>query len=147
MDGVDRITQLDPTHTHWETSIGGVHREFDAEVTEQHPEERIAWHSTEGPQQAGVVTFHRLDDTHTRVSLQMSYDPDTAVEKAGAALGVVSHRVQGDLDNFREFIEHRDAPTGSWNGEIPRAPQQDEPNRAAPGGTAGNSIPPGGLER
>ncbi|TDQ00889.1 SRPBCC family protein [Labedaea rhizosphaerae] len=145
MEGVDRITQLDPTHTHWETNIGGVRREFDAEITEQHPEERIAWRSTDGPQQAGVVTFHRLDDTHTRVSLQMSYDPDTAVEKVGSALGVVSHRVQGDLENFREFIEHRDEPTGAWRGEVPRSPQQGEPNRGAPGGTAGNSVPPGGL--
>ena len=142
MDGVDRIVQVTPTTTHWETSIGGVHREFDAEITEQHPDERIAWHTVDGPHQAGVVTFHRLDDTTTRVNLQMEYHPDTIVEKAGAALGVVSNRVQGDLNRFREFLEGRTEATGAWRGDIDAPPQAGDTRRAGPGGGSPMSVPP-----
>lgn len=142
MDGVDRIVQLTPTTTHWETSIGGVQREFDAEITEQHPDERIAWHTVDGPHQAGVVTFHRLDDTTTRVNLQMEYHPDTLVEKAGATLGIVSHRVQGDLDRFREFLEGRREATGAWRGDIDAPPQDGDIRRAGPGGGSPMSVPP-----
>jgi uncharacterized membrane protein len=123
MEGVDEVTQQTPTRTHWKTSIGGVTREFDAEITEQHPDERIAWHSLDGPTHAGVVTFHRLDDSTTRVHLQMEYAPETLAEKAGAALGVVGHRIQGDLDRFKEFMEQRGGATGAWRGDVSPPPQ------------------------
>ena len=83
MDGVDRIDQISPTTTHWVTSIGGVHREFDAEITEQIPDERIAWTAVDGPKQAGVVTFHRLDPDTSRIMLQMDFEPEGVVETAG----------------------------------------------------------------
>lgn len=121
MDGVHEIRQLDDTHTHWKTEIGGVKREFDAEITEQLPDERVAWKSVEGSQQAGVVTFHRLDDAHTRVTVQMDFDPQGVVEKAGAALGAVDHRVKGDLRRFKTYIESRGGiETGAWRGQIDR---------------------------
>ena len=75
MDGVERIDQLTPTRTHWVTNIAGVRREFDAEITEQHPDERVAWKTENGTHQAGVVTFHRLDNARTRVTLQLDHDP------------------------------------------------------------------------
>jgi uncharacterized membrane protein len=124
MSGVERITQTDDTHTHWVTSIGGVRREFDAEITEQRPDERVAWHSTSGPDQAGVVTFHRLDETTTRVHLQLELTPGDIAEKAGAATGVIGHRIQGDLDKFKEFVEALPAPTGGWRGNVEPGPQQ-----------------------
>ncbi len=142
MSGVDRITQTSPTSTHWHTTIGGVSREFDAEITEQHPDERVAWRSVSGPTHAGVVTFHRIDDKVTRVHLQMEYEPESLTEKAGAALGVVSHRVQGDLDRFKDFIEHRGQETGGWRGDVDRAPQRGEAHRGGPGGSPDQSIPP-----
>jgi uncharacterized membrane protein len=121
MDGVNQIQQLDATHTHWKTEIGGVKREFDAEITEQLPDERVAWKSTEGEQQAGVVTFHRLDDSHTRVTVQMDYQAQGVVEKAGSAIGVVGHRVKGDLHRFKDFIEQRGGTeSGAWRGQVDR---------------------------
>ena len=120
MEGVERIEQVGPTDTHWVTSIGGVRREFDARITEQHPDERVAWTSVEGPRHAGVVTFHRLDPERTRVTLQMEYDPQGVVETAGDKLGVVSHRVQGDLGRFKKYIETRGAESGAWRGDVPR---------------------------
>ena len=118
MDGVERIEQLDDTHTHWVTKIGGVKREFDAEITEQHPDERVAWTSTDGPKHAGVVTFHRLDDDHDRVTVQIDFEPEGFVEKAGDKLGVVERQVKADLERFKDFIEQRGTETGAWRGEV-----------------------------
>jgi uncharacterized membrane protein len=118
MEGVEQITQLDDTHTHWKTSIGGVEREFDATITEQHPDERVAWKSTNGPEHAGVVTFHRLSDTQTRVTVQLEWSPEGMVEKAGSALQLDDRRVAGDLERFKKFIESRGIETGAWRGNV-----------------------------
>ena len=119
MEGVERIDQLSDTRTHWVTKVGGVTREFDAEITEQHPDERVAWRSVDGPQHAGVVTFHRLDQDSTRVMLQMDVEPEGVVEKVGDALGVVKRRTKGDLERFKAFIEEQGTETGQWRGEVP----------------------------
>lgn len=118
MDGVDEVRQTTATRTHWVTSIGGVRREFDADITEQHPNERVAWNSVEGPDHAGVVTFHRLDEGVSRVTLQMDIDPSGVVETAADKTGVLNRRVRGDLERFKEFIERRGHPTGAWRGDI-----------------------------
>ena len=118
MEGVEEIRQLDATHTHWRTKIGGVEREFDAEITEQHPDERVAWNSTSGPDHAGVVTFHRLNDTQTRVTVQLDWSPEGVVEKVGDVLQLDERRVKGDLARFKEFIESRGVETGAWRGDV-----------------------------
>ena len=121
MDGVVSITQLDATHNHWVTKVGGVTREFDTEITEQTPDERIAWTTVGGDtQQAGVVTFHRLSDDQTRVMIQIDWQPSDLVEKAGAAVGVDDHRVKADAKRFKEFIESRGTgdETGAWRGQV-----------------------------
>jgi uncharacterized membrane protein len=118
MEGVKEVRQLDDKRLRWVAEIAGKVKEWDAEITEQIPDERVAWTSRSGPWNAGVVTFHRLDDNRTRVMLQLAYDPDGVVENVGDALGVVSARVKGDLQRFKEFIESRRAETGAWRGEI-----------------------------
>ena len=121
MGGVERIKQLDDRHNHWVTKIDGVTREFDTEITEQRPEERVAWTSTAGEaKHAGVVTFHRLDDARTRVMIQIDWEPEGIVEKAGAALGFDDRQVKADARRFKEFIESRGTQTGSWRGEVER---------------------------
>ena len=120
MEGVEQITQLTDTRTHWKTKIAGVEREFDAEITEQHPDERIAWRSVDGPEQAGVVTFHRLGEGRSKVMLQLDYAPEGLVEQAGDKLGVVSRRVSGDLERFKRFIESRGLESGGWRGDVDR---------------------------
>jgi len=118
MEGVEEVRQLDPTRLHWRTKVGGREKDFDAEITEQRPDERIAWKSTSGAQQAGVVTFHRVDDAQTRIMLQLEAEPDGTAEKVGDALGVLKRRVKGDLERFRDMIEQRGAETGGWRGEV-----------------------------
>jgi len=122
MSGVDSIQQIDDTHLHWKVSVGGVDREFDAEVTEQHPDERVAWKSTGGPQHAGVVTFHRIDDDTTRVTVQMDWEPEGFVEKAGAMLQVDDMQVGNDLKRFKELIESQGFESGAWRGDVGREP-------------------------
>ena len=118
---VKEIRQIDDTHNHWTVNIGGVEREFDAEITEQHPEERIAWTSTSGEaKHAGVVTFHRLDENKTRVMIQIDWEPEGLVEKAGAALGFDERQVKADANKFKEFIESRGTETGAWRGDVER---------------------------
>jgi uncharacterized membrane protein len=119
MSGVESITQVDDTHNHWVTKVAGVEREFDTEITEQHPDERIAWQSVGGEtKHAGVVTFHRLDDATTRVMIQIDWEPEGLKEKVGAAVQADDLQVKADAKRFKEFIESRGGETGSWRGDV-----------------------------
>lgn len=121
LDEVVSIEQRDDTHLHWKVNVGGAEREFDAEVTEQHPDERVAWRSTGGEtEHAGVVTFHKLTDTSSRVTVQIDWEPEGLLEKVGSLVGVGKHAVKKDLENFKEFIESRGAETGEWREDVPR---------------------------
>ena len=120
MDGVDEVRQLSDTLTHWKISIGGVKREFDADITEQTPDQRIAWKSVDGTGHAGVVTFHRLDEDHTRIMLQLDTEPHGLVEKVGDAIGLTNANAKGDLERFKKFIEERGSETGAWRGDVER---------------------------
>jgi uncharacterized membrane protein len=118
MEGVEQVTQLDDTHLHWRVNIGGKKKEWDAVITEQIPDKRIAWTNTTGVRHAGVVTFHRLSDNHTRIMLQLDYEPEGLVEHMGDMLGVVSAQVRNDLERFKEFIESRGVETGAWRETV-----------------------------
>ena len=136
MEGVREVTQLDDRRLRWRANVGGADKEWVSEITEQIPDERVAWTSRSGPWNAGVITFHRLDDNRTKAMLQLGYDPDGIVENLGDALGVVKMRVKGDLQRFKEFVESRGRETGAWRGEIKeghveRASEQQHQRRAS----------------
>ena len=118
MEGFESVTQIDDTHLHWVAEIAGVRREWDAEISEQHPDERVAWWATDGTNNAGVVTFHRRSDTTTRVMLQLDFEPDGLKEKAGDMLGFVRRRAVGDLGRFKEHIEGKGHLSGGWRGDV-----------------------------
>ena|SRR5438445_5493848 len=118
MEGVEQVKQLDDKHLHWVAEIGGKKKEWDAEIIEQVPDQRIAWRSTTGVPNAGIVDFRPKDLNHTIVSLQMNYQPETTMENVADTFGVVSRRVEGDLKRFRDFIQKRTTETGAWRGEI-----------------------------
>jgi uncharacterized membrane protein len=121
MEGVEEVTQLDDMRLHWVATVAGQRKEWYAKITEQLPDERIAWTSEGGTHTAGVVTFHRMDETKTRAMLQMEYDPEGIVEEVGDKLGFVGRRVEGDLERFKTFIEERGQETGAWRGTVARA--------------------------
>ena len=121
MKGVDEIRQLDDRHLHWVAELGGTRHEWDAEITEQLPDERVAWRNTDGKDNAGVVTFHKLDDARSRVMVQIDFVPEGIKEKVGSALNAPDRQVKGDLERFKELVESQGASAGGgWRGEVPR---------------------------
>jgi uncharacterized membrane protein len=118
MEGVEEIRQLDDTHVHWVASMGGKHKEWDAEITEQIPDRRIAWRSTSGTSNSGAVEFRALDAGQTQIHVRMGYEPEGALEKVGDALHAPDRRIAGDLERFKEFVESRGSETGAWRGEV-----------------------------
>jgi uncharacterized membrane protein len=130
MDGVEEVHQLDDRTLYWRARIAGKTEEWTAEIVNQIPDQSIAWRHTHGAVNSGVVTFTPVDGERCRVSLALEYDPQGFIEKAGDILGVVSRRVEGDLERFKRFVEERPAETGAWRGQIrpadtdPHAPGQ-----------------------
>jgi uncharacterized membrane protein len=120
MDGVESVTQQGPTHTHWVVKVGGARKEFDAEVTDQTPDQVIAWRSTGGDTDGhtGRVSFESLGATSTRVDIELGWEPEGLVEKAGAALGFDQRQVDSSAKDFKKFIESRGAETGAWRGDV-----------------------------
>ena len=118
MEGVEQVRQVDDKHLHWKASIGGKQKEWDAVITEQIPDQRIAWTSQGGAKNGGIVTFSTVSANKSKLNLRLEYDPEGAVEKTGDAVGVVSGRVEGDLQRFKEFIESRGQETGAWRGKV-----------------------------
>ena len=118
MEGIVGVAQLDDTHVRFTARVGGKEKIWEARITEQIPDERVAWCSTTGARNAGVVTFHRIAPDKTRVMLQVEYDPEGFVENVGDFVGVVSARVEADLERFKGFIESRGAETGAWRGSV-----------------------------
>lgn len=107
MEGIEEVKQLDDKHLHWVAEIAGRKKEWDAEIVEQVPEERIAWRNTSGTPNAGLVNFQPKGRNQTLVTLQLHYQPEGALESTGKALGLLSRRVEGDLKRFRDFVEHQ----------------------------------------
>jgi uncharacterized membrane protein len=118
MEGIEEVRQLTDTRLHWRAEIGGRTEEWEAEITEQIPDQRIAWTSRSGAEHGGVVTFHKISDDTTRIMLQLEYEPQTIAESVGTALGVVNRRIAGDLERFKEFIESEGEETGAWRGRV-----------------------------
>jgi uncharacterized membrane protein len=118
MEGVVEVKQLSDTTLHWKAKVAGKEKEWDATITEQQPDQRIAWKAVDGAPNAGVVTFHRIDEGTTRVMLQLEAEPEGFIEEVGDKLGVFDRRVEGDLKRFKDFVESRGSETGAWRGEV-----------------------------
>lgn len=119
MEGIDAVYQMDDRTLDWHASVAGWPKSWRAEITEQLPDQRIAWTSIDGARNAGVVTFHRVDDERSRITLQLEVEPEGTLEEAADALGLVRRRAAGDLQRFKDFIEDRSRQTGAWRGRIP----------------------------
>ena len=120
MDGVESISQVSDTSTHWVVKVGGVTREFDTEITEQTRDQVIAWRSTGGDTggHSGRVSFEPLGPASTRVNISLGWEPEGLVEKVGAALNFDQRQVDKSAEDFKKFIESRGAETGAWRGDV-----------------------------
>jgi len=118
MEGVVQVTQIDDTTLHWVAEIGGRREEWEARITEQSPDEKIAWRSESGAMNSGVVTFQPINASQTKISLEIEYNPSGVVETVGDMMGYVSRQVEANLRRFKEFIESRDRESGAWRGKV-----------------------------
>jgi uncharacterized membrane protein len=118
MEGIETVQQKGDSHTHWRANIAGKEVEWDADITEQTPDQRVSWRSTTGAHNAGTVSFQSQGADQTNVTLRLEYEPEGFFETVGSALGFVDSRVEGDLERFKTFIESRGQETGAWRGEI-----------------------------
>ena len=118
MDGVETVTQLDDTHLSWAANVGGARRDWQAEIVEQVPDQKIAWRATSGNGPNGIVTFEALGPESTLLTVEMSYEPEGPMEQLGAKAGLDSRQVSGDLKRFKQLVETTGAATGSWGGEV-----------------------------
>jgi uncharacterized membrane protein len=118
MEGVESVQQLDDKRLHWRARVGGGVEEWDAEIYQQEPDGVIAWRSTSGARNEGVVRFEPQRGDQTKVALELHWEPKDATERVGDVLGADDMRVQGDLNRFKEFVESRGTPTGAWRGRI-----------------------------
>jgi uncharacterized membrane protein len=118
MEGVESVQQLDDKRLHWKADIAGVEREWDAEIVDQTPDERVTWRATSGAKNDGTVSFSSEGPETTKVTLRLEYEPEGAAEKAGDMLNIVESRVKGDLERFKTFIEERGTETGEWRGDV-----------------------------
>jgi uncharacterized membrane protein len=118
MGGVEQVEQLDDTHLRWAAEIAGKREEWDAEITEQRPDQLIAWRATGGKGNAGVVTFEPLSGNDTRVTVQLDWEPEGVTENLGAAIGMDDRQVSKDLARFKDLIETRGAESGAYRGTV-----------------------------
>lgn len=104
-------------------TIGGVGREFEARITDQHPDERVAWTSTDGQvDPAGGITFHRLDDDPTRLTVQLDWEAEGLLEHPGAAIGLAIRAIKCELSHFKDFVENGNVDGSGWRGDVPPTP-------------------------
>lgn len=118
MEGVKAVRQLDDRRLHWHAEIAGRDEQWEAAIQLQEPDRCVAWESIAGARNAGRVDFEPIDGGHTRVNLTLEYEPQGATEKLGDLMGVMSRRVKGDLERFKEFVEQRGRETGAWRGSV-----------------------------
>ena len=130
MEGVEEVRQLDDKRLHWRASVAGKTEEWDAEITDQVPDQRVAWRSTSGAENSGVISFAPAGADQTLVTAVMGYEPEGIVEKAGDMIGLIDQRVEGDLERFKKFIENRGMETGAWRGEIHGSSVESSPSNA-----------------
>ena len=135
MKGVEAVEQIDETALHFSTNVGGVKRDFNAQILEQVPDSLVSWASIDGPRNAGTVSFEPLGADRTRVSVEIEWEPESLAEKAGSLVGIDDMRVSADLDKFKKFIEERGYETGGWRGSVAAGDVDDSGVAVSPAGT------------
>jgi uncharacterized membrane protein len=143
MHRLDRASQEDETHVSFKAKIWGVSKEFKAEILDQRPDNRIKWHVTEGLNHSGVVSFHELAPTLTRIEVTLDVEPGSLIEKAARGMRHVKRAVRADLARFKAYIEMEEEETGSWRGVIddgePKRQQRRKRSTSSNGRKQGSS--------
>jgi uncharacterized membrane protein len=124
MEGVESVEQIDDTHLRWVAEVGGERREWQAEIVEQVPDEKIAWRAVDGSGPNGIVTFEPLGENKTLITVEMSYEPEGLKETLGAKIGLENRQVREDLGRFKQLVAALGQETGAWRGEVQSGQRQ-----------------------
>ncbi|MFJ6690386.1 SRPBCC family protein [Streptomyces sp. NPDC091294] len=117
--GVKSANRADDTTSDWQLKVFWSNRSWKATTTEQVPDDRISW-TSEGAKGStkGVVSFHRLADSLTRVVLVIEYYPKGLFEKTGNIWRAQGRRARLDLKNYVRHITFKGEADDGWRGEI-----------------------------
>jgi uncharacterized membrane protein len=105
MHRIESAEEVDDNTVSFQAKIWGISKRFEAEVVEQHPEERIEWNVTDGYAHTGVVTFHPLAKNLTRIDVSLDVQPANLIDKASRGMRFVKRAVRGDLHRFKAYVE------------------------------------------
>ncbi|CAM5701139.1 SRPBCC family protein OS=Streptomyces tendae OX=1932 GN=GUR47_01330 PE=4 SV=1 [Streptomyces tendae] len=117
--GVKSANRADDTSSDWQLKVFWSNRSWKAKTTEQVPDDRISW-TSEGAKGTtkGVVSFHELADSLTRVVLVIEYYPKGLFEKTGNIWRAQGRRARLDLKNYVRHITFKGEADDGWRGEI-----------------------------
>ena len=119
MHRIESAEQVDDATVSFQAKIWGVSKRFEADILNQHPDQRIEWNVTEGYAHTGVVTFHELSERLTRIDLSLDVEPSNIIDKASRGMRFVKRAVRGDLHRFKAYVELADEDdSGGWRGRI-----------------------------
>jgi len=140
MHRVDSVQQKDDCTVTMSTKVWGITKQFDAEIVEQRPDERIEWAVTQGLAHTGVVTFHELAPRLTRLEVTLDVQPDSLLEKMGRGMRFTKRAVRGDLHRFKAHAEmEEEAEDGGWRGTIEDGEVKRKTDRKSSGGSRSRS--------
>jgi uncharacterized membrane protein len=123
MDGVRELRQLDEHRWHWRALVAGKEVEWEAEITEQLADTRIAWRSTSGTPNGGTVAFRSLSRARTRITLEMYAEPQDGAGSAADALDARRVQARASLKQFKEMIELPGQETSAWRNTVAAQPE------------------------
>jgi uncharacterized membrane protein len=142
MHRVTSVSQEDETNVSFKSKIWGVSKEFQAEIDEQRPDERIKWHVTQGLSHQGVATFHELAPRLTRIEVNVDVEPGSLIEKFARGARHVKRAVRADLHRFKAYVMMNEEESGAWRGTIEDAEvtssEGDEKKDSQSGGESGS---------
>ena len=118
MHRIESAEQVDDAKVAFTTKIWGIKKRFEAQIVEQHPDERIEWNVEDGVSHTGVASFHKLAPRLTRIEVSIDVEPEGLVEKAGRGMRFTKRAVRSDLHRFKAFAEMNEEPDGGWRGTI-----------------------------
>ena len=118
MHRIESVDQADDTTLSVSMKVWGLTRRFEAQISEQRPDERIEWDVEEGLSHTGVVTFHELAPRLTRIEVSLDFEPHGMLEKMGRGMRFAKRAVRGDLHRFKAIVELDEEAEGGWRGTI-----------------------------
>jgi uncharacterized membrane protein len=118
MHRVENVEQVDDATVGFRVKIWGISKRFEADIVEQRPNERIEWNVTEGYSHTGLVTFHELAKSLTRIDLTIDVQPSNVIDKVSRGMRFVKRAVRADLHRFKAYAELDHEPEKGWRGRI-----------------------------